>query len=99
MFNISEAVQRGYSLDRIKKEIKKCIVLCANCHAIRHFNMRNKKQTSSGLAEEFEKLKTLLVITPEEENAYKKWFGNSGDVEQETTEYQEYFGNYSHRKK
>jgi hypothetical protein len=96
MFNISEAVQRGFSLDKIKKEIKKCIVLCANCHAIRHFKMRNKKQTSSGLAGEFEELNTLLVIKPEEEDAYMKWFGNSGDVEQETTEY---YGNYNRWKK
>ena len=46
MFNVADAVRNGLSLDIIKKEIKKCSVLCANCHAIRHFNMRNKKHTS-----------------------------------------------------
>ena len=27
----------AYSLDRIKLEVKKCIVLCANCHRKHHF--------------------------------------------------------------
>src|SRR5690348_6659475 len=29
-FNIADAARDGLSLDRIKKEIEKCIVLCAN---------------------------------------------------------------------
>ena len=70
VFNISSAACRGTSLDRIKKEMQKCIVLCANCHAIRHHNMRNKEQPSMGIAGELEKLNTILVISPEEENAY-----------------------------
>jgi hypothetical protein len=81
MFNIGDAVRDGISLDRIKQEIKKCIVLCANCHAIRHFNMRNKKQTSPGIAGELEELNTLLAISPEEEEAYNMQFGDSGHVE------------------
>jgi len=81
VFNISDAVYKGFSLDRIEKEISKCIVLCANCHAIRHFNMRNKKQTSPGIAGEFEELNALLAISPEEEDAYNMQFGESGDVE------------------
>jgi hypothetical protein len=72
MFNIADAVRNGISLDTIKKEIKKCIVLCANCHLIRHFNMRNKKQTSPGIAGEFEELNTLLAVSPEEEDAYNR---------------------------
>ena len=71
MFNIADAVRNGLSLDTIKKEIKKCIVLCANCHAIRHFNMRNKMHTSPGMAGEFEELNTLLAFSQEEEDAYK----------------------------
>lgn len=30
--DISYLVYNGYSLKRIKKEIEKCIILCANCH-------------------------------------------------------------------
>lgn len=77
-FTIGDAVNRGFSLDRIKKEISKCIVLCANCHAIRHYNMRKKNQTSPGIAGELEKLNTLLVVSPEEEDAYNMQFGESG---------------------
>jgi hypothetical protein len=71
-FNIADAVRNGISLERIKKEISKCIVLCANCHAIRHYNVRNKKRTSPGIAGEFEELNTLLAVSPEEEEAYKQ---------------------------
>lgn len=31
-FNISEAISNSYSINRLKKEIEKCQVLCANCH-------------------------------------------------------------------
>lgn len=80
-FNISEAVDKGFSLDRIKKESEKCIVLCANCHFIRHYDMRNKNQTSPGIAGEFEELNTFLAVSPEEEDAYNVQFGGSGDAE------------------
>ena len=79
VFSISYAANRGFSLDRIRKEIGKCIVLCANCHAIRHYNMRNKKQTSPGIAGEFEELNTILAVSPEEEDAYNMQFGESGE--------------------
>lgn len=69
LFNIGEAVQKGFGLNKIKKEIEKCIVLCANCHAIRHYNMRCKKQTSPGIAGEFEELDALLADSPEEEDS------------------------------
>jgi len=66
VFDISYAANRGFSLDRIKKEIEKCIVLCANCHAIRHYNMRNEKRASPGIAGELEELDILLTDIPEE---------------------------------
>ncbi|MBV9232144.1 MAG: hypothetical protein JOZ18_22730 [Chloroflexi bacterium] len=66
LFDISEAVNKGFSMGKVKKEIEKCIVLCANCHAIRHYNMRTKSQTSPGIARKFEELDTLLAINPEE---------------------------------
>jgi hypothetical protein len=76
-FAIGKAVNRGFSLDRIKKEMQKCIVLCANCHAIRHYNMRKNNQTSPGIAGELEELNTLLAVSPEEEDAYNMHFGES----------------------
>lgn len=33
-FNISSAVCSGFGENSIKKEISKCIVLCANCHRL-----------------------------------------------------------------
>lgn len=75
MFNISRAANTGISLDRIKKEISKCIVLCANCHAIRHYNMRNKGQPGTGIAGELEELDTILSLSPEE--AYDIQFGEN----------------------
>ena len=65
-FTIGDALTRGFSLDRIKKEIEKCIILCANCHTIRHYNMRKKNQPSPGIAGELEKLDTLSSVDPEE---------------------------------
>lgn len=35
--NVCYAVHNGWSKERIIKEIKKCKVLCANCHAILHW--------------------------------------------------------------
>ena len=37
---ISDMVNRGYSIKRIKEEIDKCVMLCLNCHAKFH----NKKE-------------------------------------------------------
>lgn len=34
---ISAAVNMGWSIARMKKEIDKCDVLCANCHAVEHW--------------------------------------------------------------
>jgi hypothetical protein len=31
-FSISDATRKGYSLEKIKNEIAKCEVRCANCH-------------------------------------------------------------------
>jgi hypothetical protein len=36
-FNISDVVRKANSLKQIMNEIKKCDVLCVNCHAKRHW--------------------------------------------------------------
>ena len=36
-FNIADAIRLRYSIKRVKKEIEKCEVLCANCHRKLHW--------------------------------------------------------------
>jgi transcription elongation factor Elf1 len=40
-FGINARVHSGYSLEVIKKELKKCEVLCANCHRKLHYQNSN----------------------------------------------------------
>lgn len=40
-FNVGEMVQRGMSLAKIKKEVTKCDVRCANCHTKKTAKERN----------------------------------------------------------
>lgn len=35
-FTISFGLNRGFPLKRIMKEIKKCRIICRNCHAVEH---------------------------------------------------------------
>ena len=42
-FTISEKVREGCSLNTIKEEIKKCILVCANCHREIHYKERLKE--------------------------------------------------------
>ena len=35
--NVSEMIYNGYSIQRINKEVAKCVVLCANCHRKEHY--------------------------------------------------------------
>ena len=35
--------RRGLGFDQIRNEVKKCEVLCANCHRILHWEKRNSK--------------------------------------------------------
>lgn len=39
--NIAKLVANGYSIDSILEEIKKCEVVCSNCHRKIHYNERN----------------------------------------------------------
>lgn len=38
--NVGTMVHNGCSIDKVMKEIHKCVVLCANCHMILHANER-----------------------------------------------------------
>lgn len=40
-FEISVMVRSGYSIKKIKKELRKCIFLCSNCHREHHFFENN----------------------------------------------------------
>jgi hypothetical protein len=54
-FNLSEAVCEGYSIERIKREVAKCTVLCANYHVNEHYEWarQSKKPSHEGLAAQF----------------------------------------------
>jgi hypothetical protein len=41
---VSEWIRNGVSLERLKAEVTKCDVLCANCHAIETQNERYRKK-------------------------------------------------------
>ena len=43
MANLSDMVNRGYSIKRIQEEIDKCTLLCLNCHTKLH----NKKNSNN----------------------------------------------------
>ena len=36
--NIADMIRNAHSIPHILEEIKKCEILCANCHAIEHYN-------------------------------------------------------------
>jgi hypothetical protein len=71
-FNLSEAVNDGYGIERIKREVAKCTVLCANCHAKEHYEWarRNKKPVEEGLAAQFQRVEQELSVSQEEEFAH-----------------------------
>ncbi len=71
-FNLSEAVNDGYSIEKIKREVAKCTVLCANCHAKEHYEWarRNKKPAEEGLAAQFQRVEEDLSVSQEEEFAH-----------------------------
>jgi hypothetical protein len=41
-FSISEYYHYHFSLEKVKMEIEKCIVICANCHRVLHWTSKNK---------------------------------------------------------
>jgi hypothetical protein len=71
-FNLSESIRQGYSAERIKREIAKCTVLCANCHAKLHYEWakEEKQPLQDGLAAEFQQIEQELAVSQEEEFAH-----------------------------
>jgi hypothetical protein len=45
--DIAKMVAQLLSKDTIKKEIDKCVVLCANCHRVQHWNLRYQLEDAS----------------------------------------------------
>jgi hypothetical protein len=43
-FNIGDSINRGFSKEKILLEIKKCEILCANCHRIETYESRKPSQ-------------------------------------------------------
>ena len=41
LYNVANMPSRTVSWDTILREVEKCDVLCANCHAILHYNEKN----------------------------------------------------------
>ena len=41
--NIGQLITNKSSLDKVQGELSKCILLCANCHRIIHWEMNNKE--------------------------------------------------------
>lgn len=39
---VAQMIKSGWSIKRVKEELKKCVVLCANCHRKLHWKLRNK---------------------------------------------------------
>lgn len=71
-FVLSAAVREGYSIERIKREVAKCSVLCANCHAKLHHEWarQNKKPSNEGLVDQFLEVEQELAVNQEEEFAH-----------------------------
>lgn len=51
-FNLATAMEHAYGIQRIKREIGKCIVLCANCHAKYHYDRSIDRLPKSELSME-----------------------------------------------
>lgn len=72
-FNVSEFVTRQLGgIDKLKKEIEKCDVVCANCHLKYHYNhdRRQARITSESVAIQFESAEQELIPTQDEEMAH-----------------------------
>jgi transcription elongation factor Elf1 len=90
-FNLAQAVANGYSIEKIKKEVAKCTVLCANCHAKEHYEwaQRNKEHFEQGLAGQFLTVEQELAVSQEEEFAYaaeNQYVPTEGDIYEDSAD-------------
>ena len=94
LFIISSVMKMKYSLDKVDAEIRKCVVLCANCHAIHHWKERRRDQPVQGpsIAEQIDKTEQVCMFTRQEEAAFQLYFGDSQDPEQQQRHYLEFYG-------
>lgn len=46
-FSIADQMYYHYSFDRLKEEVKKCMVLCANCHRVLHYEATKRAKNDS----------------------------------------------------
>jgi hypothetical protein len=91
-FNVADFVRLGKSPEALMKEISKCIVLCANCHAKRHYKHNGEPEYDLGASGQFSEAERLVQPTVAEQAAWDVVFGNSGSVDEEYAAYQEYYG-------
>ena len=57
-------ISNNYSLEKVQEEIKKCIVLCSNCHHEFHFLNNNDKKVLGAILHYF------LILDKAKENKY-----------------------------
>lgn len=50
-FSVSVGLAEKYGFNRIKKEIAKCVSLCANCHRILHYEEEKEKKKKRGVVQ------------------------------------------------
>ncbi len=48
-FNVADMIRSDLSIEAIEREIKKCVVLCSNCHQIEHYEERGQLRDALGL--------------------------------------------------
>jgi transposase-like protein len=72
-FNIGEFVPRRLGgIDKLKKEIEKCDIVCANCHLKQHYYLgrRQSRVTIEPIADQFARAEEELTPTQNEELAH-----------------------------
>lgn len=70
---VSEMVSCAYSKEKIKAEIEKCEVLCANCHRVEHHKSKNKNTHDK---KEYEPEKEYLTVYLSDQNILLKDYKN-----------------------